>query len=849
MSGSTENEELYRGMLSKCGGKVKTWNKRAMSLKTDYCLYYYKDGSKKHQGLISLRDPKFAVRGGEKGDCSWPKTVDINNTLVIVTTPRTYYMFAESAEEAREWQEQLAMAHVRMIEGLTLHRKAKVHTAPSVETGGGNEGAASSVPKRFQKNNRNKVTKRFQGDDENSDHDGKLENIELDEEDSAARNSYSSAPGERNSEDSSARSGSHSGGAPKRYKKKDRHMPTQRFQQEGEEEEGDDGFLMVMSMEDLRDKSSLTKSSNETVTDTAYEAVTIISKTEKVPAPATTPSDSATKAKHPKATSAPSPTTLIYDEIPGGKEGEQGGGILYEDLEIKGMTAGKSPSLPTASVHPPPNLLPKDTLDSAKPTVPVEESLYNRSPSPTSLPDAVYDLIGYNPEHEEDTPLARPNKPASTGAQEHHSEETLYDVVKAGNLEPLVEGHTLSYAEDSTEAHLTTEGAESCYYDNVVRPTTIASNSVLKTDSPPPLPQRNPSMVELGVPPLPTREPLKAAPASSQSPKTVPKPSNRTPSEMDVDTSRDHIYPLPMSSSDNVVVSSESTDTLNRAPLATPTPNPPVPTPRSPVLLPKSPVLPKSPLQSRVGMLPAGGEMMDAYVPQQQPPSPAPVQRSSFQLEPPASAPEEQTAMHSKDLQKTTAGMDDQPDMGLTPKDVSLGSQVTPEAATAVAQDSTHVTLDERHEETSQRSPQMGGVSRVPAHTDPDELLSSSRRSERELTDNAQRSPKHVELKDLNLFLRQQKKFAERDTTLVAEREINTQALKTVLSDMSLTSDKKAAFGELLREIEQQKHLTNEERYKWERERMKFESERQKFEEEKKQFQEEMERLKASMQK
>eukprot|EP00731_Ephydatia_muelleri_P029709 Em0021g232a len=773
MSGSTENEELYRGMLSKCGGKVKTWNKRAMSLKTDYCLYYYKDGSKKHQGLISLRDPKFAVRKGEKSDCSWPKAVDMNNTLVVVTTPRTYYMFADSAEEAREWREQLAMAHVRMIEGLTLQRKAKAHTAPTVGAdqprGDGNEDVASSVPKRFQKNNRNKVTKRFQGDEGSSDHDGEGEGIELDEnkEDTAARSSSTSVPGEGKSEDSSGRSASHSG-APKRYKKKDRHMPTPRFQQEegeeeeGEEKEGEDGLLMAMSMEDLRE-SSLAKSGDKMVTETTYEDVTIISTTENEEVPGSaTPSNPARKEQHPKAVSAPGPTTLIYDEIPGEVKGE----VLYEDLEIKGTTAGKSPSLPVASVHPSPKPVSKNAhmTPVSKLTIPVEESLYNKNATPTSLPDAV------------------PDEPAvTTSVQQCHPEEILYDVVK---MEPFVEEprpqpfghlHRDKFASDCKQLCFDSD----CLVSSIPNSAPLAS-LVLSSDDAvdSSVPMDAPSRTPLVTPNL--NHPVSApqSPAPPRSPRS-PAPPRSSPS------------PAP--------------------PRSSPSPAPPRSSP--------SPAPPRSPQPRAMDstMSTAGsatvGEVVDASI-SQQPPSPAPVQ-SSFQLEPPESVPEH---LHKAE---TATKMDDRPNM-----------------------DPSHEV--QRHEETS---PQMGEVSRGPICTDPEEPLSPQRPSLERAGHSNQGSPQHVELKDLNLFLRQQKKFAERDTTLVAEREINIQALKTVLNDTSLTSDKKAAFGELLREIEQQKQLASEERYKWERERMKFESERQKFQEEKRQFQEEMERLKANAQK
>lgn len=451
----SESEELYRGMLSKCGGKVKTWNKRAMSLKNDFCLYYYKDINKRHQGLISLRDPKFSVRKGERGDCSWPKVVDINNTLVVVTTPRIYYMFADTAEEAKEWREQLAMAHMRMIEGLTSHKKAKASTAPS-----GASGAESDPKQRFQKKKNAKGMQRFKTTEENSDHDGEG-NIELDEDDDdvTTRSSSISTNGDTKSNSVSSRSASQSG-APKHYRKKDRQMPTPRFQQE-EEDEGDDELLMGMSMDDLREPGTLTKSSTEPAPDMSYEDFTIVGKAERyeeVPIPP--PSSSAKNEHSAKAVSSPAPATLlIYDEIPGVKE------VLYEDVELKA-----TPSLRTTA-HPSPKQPHKDTH---VPTIPVEESLYNKTGTVAPPPDSLYDLIGYDAEQE--APPSRPDKPAPTGTS-RHPEEVLYDVIKTGSPEPGFADLSLSVADLTSE---TTAASDTAFYDDVVRPTTT-NNSVLKT--------------------------------------------------------------------------------------------------------------------------------------------------------------------------------------------------------------------------------------------------------------------------------------------------------------------------------------------------------------------------------
>ena len=102
-------KELFSGVLQKCGGKYKSWNKRFFILKDDYCLYYYKDTSKGHLGAISLRDTKFKVRKGEASDVSWPKAADLVRCFVIVTNQRTYCMYSERQDETDDW--------IRMLQG------------------------------------------------------------------------------------------------------------------------------------------------------------------------------------------------------------------------------------------------------------------------------------------------------------------------------------------------------------------------------------------------------------------------------------------------------------------------------------------------------------------------------------------------------------------------------------------------------------------------------------------------------------------------------------------------------------------------------------------------------------
>ena len=96
-------KELHSGVIHKVGGRVKSWHKRWMVLRSDKTLQYYKDASKSALGTISLNDSQFQIRTGVPEDFNWPKNCLIENTLVIITTSRTYYMYAESLQEAKQW--------------------------------------------------------------------------------------------------------------------------------------------------------------------------------------------------------------------------------------------------------------------------------------------------------------------------------------------------------------------------------------------------------------------------------------------------------------------------------------------------------------------------------------------------------------------------------------------------------------------------------------------------------------------------------------------------------------------------------------------------------------------------
>ena len=112
---SHHTRELFTGVIYKCGGKVKSWNKRWLVLRSDYCLYYYKDTAKSHLGVISLRDPKFKVRAGEKTDCTWPKQCKPEARLALVTSPRTYFIYTDSESEAEDWKRVLSSARDNLV--------------------------------------------------------------------------------------------------------------------------------------------------------------------------------------------------------------------------------------------------------------------------------------------------------------------------------------------------------------------------------------------------------------------------------------------------------------------------------------------------------------------------------------------------------------------------------------------------------------------------------------------------------------------------------------------------------------------------------------------------------------
>ena len=317
------------------------------------------------------------------------------------------------------------------------------------------------------------------------------------------------------------------------------------------------------------------------------------------------------------------------------------------------------------------------------------------------------------------------------------------------------------------------------------------------------------------APPLPARESLKPV-LCLPSPKLT-KDDKTIPLGTDTEVSRDCVSsasfgaPLVSSAPNSAPLVSPlptcDSPALIGAPLVSPVPEAlhvsPVSSPLvSPKLTPQVP--PRSPKTQAAVTCAAGpgtdGQANDIISQQH---SPVLVQRSPFQLEPLESAPDNHVGTMQVDCKKL------EPSVENTQPDVSPSTQVTQDGFSA-----------SKHMEECHRSPEMDASAKVPMRVDQEEQLSPKEPSPEGTRPSSggtrpssggtrEPSSEHSNLQStesstqklVNLFQRQQRRFAERDITLTAEREINIQALQTVLSDTSLTPEKKAAFGELLREV------------------------------------------------
>ena len=141
-----ELQELFSGVLHKVGGKVKTWNRRFFVLKSDYCLYYYKDTNKGALGTITLKDPKFKARRGESKDTAWPRQTKLDCTMAIETSHRKYCVYCDYSHEIDEWIEQLSLARDKVaVQTSRSGNRLLPATPSSSSTSDVKEPASSSV--------------------------------------------------------------------------------------------------------------------------------------------------------------------------------------------------------------------------------------------------------------------------------------------------------------------------------------------------------------------------------------------------------------------------------------------------------------------------------------------------------------------------------------------------------------------------------------------------------------------------------------------------------------------------------------------------------------------------------
>eukprot|EP00730_Choanoeca_flexa_P015983 TRINITY_DN7466_c0_g1_i1.p1 TRINITY_DN7466_c0_g1~~TRINITY_DN7466_c0_g1_i1.p1 ORF type:complete len:327 (+),score=82.08 TRINITY_DN7466_c0_g1_i1:201-1181(+) len=109
----------YEGYATKCGGKVKSWQRRYFILRADGTLTYAKEGSLTvPKGVIPLK-AATAING--PGNCNWdvddkaPKEATPMVRFEIVTPERTYKLFCDDQQTAAEWARQIEKVRQRSL--------------------------------------------------------------------------------------------------------------------------------------------------------------------------------------------------------------------------------------------------------------------------------------------------------------------------------------------------------------------------------------------------------------------------------------------------------------------------------------------------------------------------------------------------------------------------------------------------------------------------------------------------------------------------------------------------------------------------------------------------------------
>eukprot|EP00043_Microstomoeca_roanoka_P005038 m.53255 g.53255 ORF g.53255 m.53255 type:complete len:332 (-) comp12778_c0_seq1:77-1072(-) len=122
---------VHSGWATKCGGKIKSWQKRFFVLRSDGTLTYSKAGAlNEFKGVIDLKDATV-VNG--PNNCNWlkedaaPTEAAPHTRVEIVSPARTYKMFCASEDEALAWHENLQKV-------VSFLRRATNRPRPSEQT-------------------------------------------------------------------------------------------------------------------------------------------------------------------------------------------------------------------------------------------------------------------------------------------------------------------------------------------------------------------------------------------------------------------------------------------------------------------------------------------------------------------------------------------------------------------------------------------------------------------------------------------------------------------------------------------------------------------------------------------
>jgi hypothetical protein len=174
-------KDVHSGVVHKMGGRVKSWHKRWMILKSDHTLQYFKEPSKGVLGTINLRDDHFSIRVGEVGDANWPKNCQLENSLILITSGRTYCMFTDSLRESREWQRFIeeSLERIRGASGVSATLPSRYNKDGAFDMPSAVDVSPSHFPKQYKKKDRRLPTKRFNDDDP----DGTDDNVDQEHKD------------------------------------------------------------------------------------------------------------------------------------------------------------------------------------------------------------------------------------------------------------------------------------------------------------------------------------------------------------------------------------------------------------------------------------------------------------------------------------------------------------------------------------------------------------------------------------------------------------------------------------------------------------------------------------------